>query len=230
MKQQNKAYILLSGGQDSFVCLLWALENFELVEAISILYGQRHSKELEYAQKVANYFKVKHAVYDVGDFLKSIAQSSLLDGSSHNTQHVVASNLPASFVPNRNGLFLTIASNHAFMQNEKHIYLVTGTCETDYSGYPDCRDNYIKSKQIELSLGLDRPVTIHTPLMWKSKAQTFEMADNYGKLKELNELTLTCYNGNENMNEWGRGCGDCPSCLLRKKGYEEFINGEGNNA
>ncbi|HAJ28240.1 MAG TPA: 7-cyano-7-deazaguanine synthase QueC, partial [Syntrophus sp. (in: bacteria)] len=88
--------------------------------------------------------------------------------------------------------------------------------------YPDCRDNYIKAKAVELSLGLDRPVTIHTPLMWKNKAQVFEMAYNAGKIKELQELTLTCYNGNEQMNEWGRGCSQCPACQLREKGFEEF--------
>lgn len=220
---KHKAYILLSGGQDSFVCLAWALPQFEEVEAVSIAYNQRHSKELEYAAKVAAHFGVKHTVYNIGDFLSSISDSSLLNNDNHNAHHQQAENLPASFVPNRNGLFLTIISNHAFRQNERLIQIVTGTCETDFSGYPDCRDSYIKAKEVELSLGLDRAVTIHTPLMWKTKAQTFEMAAQAGKLKELIEDTLTCYNGVEDLHEWGRGCGDCPSCKLRKKGYEEYM-------
>jgi len=220
--KEDKAYILLSGGQDSFVCLLWALELFNKVETVSIAYGQRHMKELNYASLIAAHFVVEHTVYDVGNFVKTIADSSLLNHESHNNNHKQAENLPASFVPNRNGLFLTIIANHAFRKNEKHIHLVTGTCETDYSGYPDCRDSYIKAKQVELSLGLDRPVTIHTPLMWKNKAQTFEMAYKAGKIEEINKLTLTCYNGEESLNPWGRGCGNCPSCNLRKNGFEEF--------
>jgi len=222
-ENKEKAYILLSGGQDSFVCLAWALHQFSEVEAVSISYGQRHSRELYYAAKIASHFRVRHTIYQTGDFLKSIAESSLLNEENHNTMHRQAENLPASFVPNRNGLFLTIISNHAFKNNEKRIHIIIGTCETDYSGYPDCRDNYIKAKSVELSLGLDRPVTIFTPLMWKTKAQTFEMADQYGKLQELNELTLTCYNGVETMNKWGRGCGECPACKLRKKGFDEFM-------
>ena len=218
------AYVLLSGGQDSFVCLVWALQNFEHTEAVSINYGQRHKLELHYAERVANHFGVKHTIYDIGNLIKSLTESTLLNDGDHNQAHRLATNLPASFVPNRNGIFLTIISNHAFRNNENRINLVTGTCETDFSGYPDCRDHYIKAKALELSLGLDRPVSIFTPLMWKTKAQTFEMAKQAGKLKELIELTLTCYNGHETMNEWGRGCGDCPACKLRKKGYEEFLN------
>ncbi len=225
--KNHKAYILLSGGQDSFVCLLWALDRFNKVDAITIDYGQSHSKEIEYARKISQHFNISHTLYNIGDFLKNLSTSSLLNTSDHNTHHKQSDNLPASFVPNRNGLFLTIISSHAFNQNEKRIELITGTCETDFSGYPDCRDTYIKSKEVELSLGLDLPVTIHTPLMWKTKAQTFAMAEKAGKLKELIELTLTCYNGVEVLNEWGRGCGHCPSCLLRKKGFEEFRKNNG---
>jgi 7-cyano-7-deazaguanine synthase len=222
MKTTETAYLLLSGGQDSFVCLLWAMENFTKVEAVSIQYGQRHKREIEYAAKIAAHFEIKHTVYDIGTFISSITESTLLNNGDHNTSHTLADNLPASFVPNRNGIFLTIISNHAFRKGEKHIHLVTGTCETDFSGYPDCRDNYIKAKALELSLGLDRPVTIFTPLMWKTKAETFKMAADRNKLKELVELTLTCYNGAETLNEWGRGCGDCPACKLRRNGYDTF--------
>jgi 7-cyano-7-deazaguanine synthase len=220
----EKAYVLLSGGQDSFACMIWAQENFKEVEAVSLNYGQRHNKELFYAKVVADHFNAQHTVYDLGDFFKAMTTSTLLGSGDHNTKHELASHLPASFVPNRNGLFLTVISNHAYKRGDKHLHLVTGTCETDYSGYPDCRDNYIKTKQIELSMGLDRPVSIHTPLMWLTKAQTFAIAASAGKLNEMIELTLTCYNGIENMNEWGRGCGECPSCLIRKNGYIEFKN------
>jgi 7-cyano-7-deazaguanine synthase len=221
-KQQEKAYVLLSGGQDSFVCLVWALQNFESVETVSINYGQKHKLELRYAAQIAEQFRVRNTLYDIGNFIKSLTESSLLNDGDHNKAHHLASNLPASFVPNRNGIFLTIVSNHAFRNNEKRINLVTGTCETDFSGYPDCRDSYIKAKALELSLGLDRPINIYTPLMWKNKAETFYLAHRSGKLRELVELTLTCYNGNETLHEWGRGCGECPACKLRKKGYDEF--------
>lgn len=221
-KQKEKAYILLSGGQDSFVSLIWGLENFEEIEAVSIKYNQKHQKELEYARLITIHFNIKHTIYDIGTFFNQLTNSTLLQGGDHNSQHPNASNLPSSFVPNRNGVFLTVIANHAYKQEAKRINLITGTCETDFSGYPDCRDSYIKSKAIELSLGLDRPVNIFTPLMWKNKAETFKMAFDAGKLKELNELTLTCYNGNETQNEWGRGCGNCPACKLRKKGFEEF--------
>ena len=223
--QSNTAYILLSGGQDSFVCLAWALENFKKVEAISIDYGQKHIKELEYAQKIANHYRVPHQLYSMKEIFKFLDESTLLNSKSehhHSHLHALAKNLPSSFVPNRNGLFLSLASNHAFKKREKQIHLVTGVCETDFSGYPDCRDVYIKAKSVELSLGLDRPVSIHTPLMWKSKAETFAMAFAKGHLKKLLELTLTCYQGVEDINSWGRGCSKCPACLIRKKGYLEF--------
>ncbi len=223
-KQSGKAYILLSGGQDSFVSLIWALQNFESTEAVSIEYGQRHNKELHYASKIAKYFGIKHTIYNIGDFFSKMTVSTLLNDGDHNKTHDLAKSLPASFVPNRNGIFLTVVSNHALKNGETSIHIVLGACETDYSGYPDCRDVYIRAKQNELSLGLDLPVLIHTPLMWKTKAQTFQMAQEAGKLNELIEMTLTCYNGDENLNEWGRGCGECPACRLRKNGFERFKN------
>ncbi|MBN1462671.1 MAG: 7-cyano-7-deazaguanine synthase QueC [Paludibacteraceae bacterium] len=219
---KEKAYLLLSGGQDSFVCLAWALQRFGEVEAVSILYNQRHAKELEYAAKIAKHFGIKHTMYNIGDFFSAISDSSLLTSGNHFEQHQQAKNLPASFVPNRNGLFLTIISNHAFRNDEAHIHIVAGVCETDYSGYPDCRHQYIKAKEAELSLGLERAVTIHTPLMWKTKSQTFQMAADALKLKELIEMTLSCYNGVEDLHEWGRGCTECPACKIRMRGYEEY--------
>jgi len=179
--------------------------------------------ETRYAQNIAHKFNVPLYLYDIGDFLKKIADSTLLNPGDHNKAHLHSCNLPASFIPNRNGLFLTIASNHAFRNDEYHIHLVTGTCQTDYSGYPDCRDKFIKAKAKELTLGLDRPVSIHTPLMFKTKAETFAMAYKADKLQGLIEGTMTCYNGIETLNAWGRGCGNCPACQLRRKGFEEFL-------
>ena len=219
----DTAYILLSGGQDSFVCLAWALKQFAQVEALSIEYGQRHSQELEYAKKIADYYAVPHHLYSLGQLFSPLSQSTLLQAQGdHHKKHALAKHLPSSFVPNRNGLFLTLASNHAFNRGEQHIHLVTGTCQTDFSGYPDCRDAYIKAKAVELSLGLDRPVSIHTPLMWKSKAETFALASQEGRLEKMLDLTLSCYEGVEDPHPWGRGCAHCPACELRKKGYEEF--------
>jgi 7-cyano-7-deazaguanine synthase len=219
----EKAYVLLSGGQDSFVCLIWALQNYASVETVSINYGQRHSRELHYAVEISKHFGVKNTIYDIGEFFKLLTISTLLSDGDHNLNHELANHLPASFVPNRNGIFLSVISNHAYRNADKHINIIIGVCETDYSGYPDCRDNYIKAKQIELAIGLDRPVSIITPLMWKNKAETFELANDAGKLKELIELTISCYNGVEALKEWGRGCGECPACMLRKNGYENFL-------
>ncbi len=219
----EKAYVLVSGGQDSFVSLLWALRHFEKVEALSLSYGQRHAEEIRFAEKICEKYQVPHSRYDLGDFLKSTTRSALLEKKSDISEgHPSSPGLPASFVPNRNGLFLTVAANHAFGKNYRPIHLVIGACETDYSGYPDCRDAYLKAKAVELSLGLDLPVFIHAPLMFKSKAETFLMAEDYGELETLLWETLTCYNGAHQKQVWGLGCGECPACKLRAKGWAEF--------
>ncbi|MEJ5265004.1 MAG: 7-cyano-7-deazaguanine synthase QueC [Bacteroidales bacterium] len=221
--EQHTAYVLLSGGQDSFVSLIWAMRNFQSVEAVSIAYQQQHNKELAYASRIAEKYNVKHFVYNIDNFFRQLTVSSLLGGNDHNQKHQLADTLPASFVPNRNGIFLTIIATHAYRYRQSQIHLVTGVCQTDYSGYPDCRDNYIRTKALELSLGLDVPVYIHTPLMWKNKAETFEMANEMGVLNDLIENTLSCYNGVETLHPWGRGCDNCPACRLRKNGYENFL-------
>lgn len=219
----KRAYILLSGGQDSFTSLLWARENFSAVKAVSVVYGQRHEKELAYASKLARKYAGSHAIVDIGDMLAALDPSALLHPEENIADsHPVDKSLPASFVPNRNGLFLTLAANVAYADDTEDIHLIIGACQTDYSGYPDCRDVYIKAKGVELSLGLDRPVTIHTPLMWMDKAEAFSMVAGFGKLDELRENTLTCYNGVETLHPWGRGCSQCPACTLRSEGYENF--------
>ena len=227
-KSTGNAYLLLSGGQDSFVCLLWATKKFSKIIAVSIDYGQRHHLELKKAIAITKKFALPHYIYSLKDFFSKISISSLTNEIKPiKAQHVVDERLPASFVPNRNGLFLTLIATHAYNQHEKKIHLIIGACQTDYSGYPDCRDDYIKAKANELSLGLDREVCIHTPLMWKNKSEIFKMAKIYGELNTCLFMTLSCYEGSENKNKWGYGCGDCPACLLRKKGYDEFINKEG---
>lgn len=226
-KINQKAFVLLSGGQDSFVSLLWAINNFIEVEAVTIKYNQTHKKEIDYARNIATKFGIPHYLYDIDNFFKVLSTSSLLGEGSHNNKHSLDSQLPASFVPGRNGIFLSILAIHAYSRSIDNLNLVIGVNQVDFSGYPDCRDNYIKAKQIELSLGLNRQVIIYTPLIYLSKAEIFLIADEYGKLKELIEYTLTCYNGVEEMNEWGRGCGNCPACIIRKNGYEEFLKLKG---
>lgn len=228
-KINQKAFVLLSGGQDSFVSLLWAINNFTEVEAVTIKYNQTHKKEIDYARNIAKKFGIPHYLYDIDNFFKVLSTSSLLGEGSHNNKHSLDSQLPASFVPGRNGIFLSILAIHAYSRSVNNLNLVIGVNQVDFSGYPDCRDNYIKAKQIELSLGLNRQVIIYTPLIYLSKAEIFMIADEYGKLKELIEYTLTCYNGVEEMNEWGRGCGNCPACIIRKNGYEEFLKIKGFN-
>ncbi len=223
MTESTKVFVLVSGGQDSFVCLLWALQKFPHVEAIGIKYGQRHEIELTYAKQFCERLKVKYRQYDLGDYLKNFSSALLHPQDNISGQHEQASNLPASFVPGRNGLFFTVAATHAFQQGVPSITLVSGVCQTDYSGYPDCRDEYVKAKAHELSLGFEKPVEILTPLMFLDKAATFEMAAQAGELEHLLTDTMTCYEGKTTLNSWGRGCGVCPSCLLRKKGFEKYL-------
>lgn len=219
----HNCYLLLSGGQDSFACFLWAKKKFKNIYPLTINYGQKHSKEIFYAKKITKKFSLPYKEIKITNLLKNFSHSSLLNPQIKiNSAHQIAKNLPSSFVANRNSIFLTLLSNYAFSNGEQEIHLVTGACQTDYSGYPDCRNSFIQAKAIELSFSLDREVNIHTPLMWKNKADTFEIAHQSGFLKEMLTLTLTCYNGNTIKNKWGMGCDDCPSCLLRKKGFFEF--------
>jgi len=222
-KLNQKVYILLSGGQDSFVSLLWAMNNFTDIEAVTINYNQTHENEINYATRIAKIYNIPHYIYNIDNFFKVLSVSSLTGKGDHNLKHPIDSELPASFVPGRNGIFLTILAIHAYTRSVDRLNLIIGVNQVDFSGYPDCRDNYIKAKQLELSLGLNREIIIYTPLIYLSKAEIFLLADEYGKLNELKELTLSCYNGIERLNEWGRGCGNCPACIIRKNGYEEFL-------
>lgn len=217
----KKAVVLFSGGQDSTTCLGWACKKWgkENVLALGFNYGQRHDVELKVAQEIAKDLGVDYKILKV-DF-SEVSKSALLDKSR--SVNDTCDNLPASFVPGRNIFFLNYASVLAYQLGYKNI--VTGVCQTDFSGYPDCRDNFVKATQVSLSLGLEAEIMIHTPLMSLTKAQTWALAQSV-ECVLLVKLSHTCYNGvREVQYEWGFGCGECPACQLRRKGYEEWKSG-----
>lgn len=211
---KGKAVVVFSGGQDSTTCLFWALKNFEEVIAVTFDYGQRHKLEIECAKEIAAELNVEHHILDMG-LLNQLAPNALTREDIP-VQAGVDGALPNTFVEGRNMLFLTFASVLAKVKGAKHI--VTGVCETDFSGYPDCRDVFIKSLNVTLNLAMDYEFVIHTPLMWLDKAQTWELADQLGRLDYVREKTLTCYNGIK-----GSGCGECPACKLRNRGLENYL-------
>ncbi len=217
------ALVLMSGGQDSATCLLWGKKNFKKLEAVSFFYEQRHAREINYAKKICKKFDIRIKIIDLS-FLQDIVVSSLFAGGGDlSSNHTSCKSVPSSFVPYRNLIFLTVASAWAGTIGIRH--LITGVCETDYSGYADCRDVFIKSAQTALNLSTDfknKNIVIHTPLMWLTKAEEFRMAEEFGYLDFILNETLTCYRGDEKINDFGMGCGKCPSCLLRKKGYDEY--------
>jgi 7-cyano-7-deazaguanine synthase len=213
----KKALVLLSGGQDSTTCLYWALSKFKEVEAIGFDYGQMHILELKQAQKIAKDVGVNYKIFDVKNLL---ASSSLTEKTDHNEKSNINKDLPASFTAGRNILFLSIAGSYAAEKGIKNI--ITGVCQTDYSGYPDCRKTTMDAMQNVLSLGYGAgDFVIHTPLMYLTKAQTWKMAKELNCLDVIINDTLTDYNGSEIMNEWGRGVEDNPATILRVKGYFE---------
>lgn len=220
----KKAVVIFSGGQDSTTCLGWAIKRFDNVVAISFNYGQKHSIELEQSKKITEYFKIEHHVVDIS-FLNQIVDSALVHNNGDvNANHSRLKHLPASFVPNRNAIFITLA--HAYAQKIGAEYLITGVCETDYSGYPDCRESFIQSIEQTLNLASDATIKILTPLMKLNKAQTFQLAKEEEILDLIIEESHTCYNGNRTKKfDWGYGCGECPACILRAKGYENFTKG-----
>jgi 7-cyano-7-deazaguanine synthase len=221
--KNDDALVLVSGGQDSTTCLFWAKKNFKKIYAVSFNYGQKHSNEINIAAKICDKLNVSHKVIDI-TFISNIVESNLFIGKDNvNKKHKLNKNVPSSFVPYRNLLFLSLAA--AWASTLKIRHLVIGVCETDYSGYADCRDVFIKSMQASLNLATDfkEKVVIHTPLMWLTKAETFKFAEELGCLDFIIEETLTCYNGSEKINNYGKGCGKCPACRIRKKGYEDFL-------
>ncbi|MUK29752.1 7-cyano-7-deazaguanine synthase QueC [Aliivibrio fischeri] len=212
----STAIVVFSGGQDSTTCLIQALTQYDHVHCITFDYGQRHNQEIEVAKKVAiELGAASHKVMDVG-LLNELAVSSLTRDNIPVSHELQENGLPNSFVPGRNILFLTLAGIYAYQLGAEAV--ITGVCETDFSGYPDCRDEFVKSINQSLVLGMDRQLEIKTPLMWLNKAETWALADKYGKLDYVRNHTLTCYNG-----VIGDGCGDCPSCDLRKNGLDSYL-------
>lgn len=215
MQNTKKAIILLSGGQDSTTCLYWAAKRFDELHAIGFDYGQMHARELEFAQR--NAAKVG-AMFEIINVQKLLAPSSLTEHSNHNQKSYLNKDLPASFTAGRNLLFLTIAASRAAAQGINDI--VTGVCQTDYSGYPDCRRNTIDAQQLTLSLGIGAgDFRIHTPLMYLDKAQTWKLAAELDCVEDIQNYTLTDYNGDMTPNPWGYGKTDNPASKLRAEGY-----------
>jgi 7-cyano-7-deazaguanine synthase len=231
MSHPDTALVLFSGGQDSTVCLAWALERFARVETIGFDYGQRHAVELTmrpvirerlarlrpgWAERLGDDHVIRL------DALAAISETALTRDMAI---ELGGNGLPTTFVPGRNLIFLSFAGALAYRRGAKH--LVAGMCETDYSGYPDCRDDTIKAMQVALGLGMDRRFVLHTPLMWIDKAATFAMAEEIGGKLLLDlviESTHSCYQGDRtHRHAWGYGCGNCPACKLRADGYRRFV-------
>jgi len=213
--KKEKAVVVFSGGQDSTTCLFWALERFAEVEAVTFDYNQRHRLEIECAQNIANELGIKHRILDMS-LLNQLAPNALTRNDIE-VKDGEDGELPSTFVPGRNLLFLSFAGVIASQIGAKHI--VTGVCETDFSGYPDCRDVFIKSLNVTLNLSMDDSFVIDTPLMWLNKEETWELADRLGAFEFVREKTLTCYNG-----IIADGCGECPACKLRQKGLVDYLS------
>jgi 7-cyano-7-deazaguanine synthase len=231
----DTALVLFSGGQDSTVCLAWALERFARVETVGFAYGQRHAVELSVRPRVRDAM----AALDGGwaarlgeDHMVDLAALAAISETALTRSvaiEVADSGLPTTFVPGRNLIFFCFAGAIAYRRGARH--LVAGMCETDFSGYPDCRDDTVKAMQLALGLGMDRRFVIHTPLMWIDKAETFALAHEIGGdpfVDLLVEETHTCYLGDRShRHAWGYGCGECPACRLRAQGFERWRRGRG---
>jgi 7-cyano-7-deazaguanine synthase len=228
--REDRALVLFSGGQDSTVCLGWALEHFAQVETLGFDYGQRHAVELEVRPHLRERIAALRPQWKDRLGTDQVVRIDALGAISDTalTRDVAIemsdSGLPSTFVPGRNIIFFSFAAAVAYRRGARH--LVAGMCETDYSGYPDCRDDTIKAVQVALGLGMDRSFVIHTPLMWIDKAATFAMAQDIGGDEFLNlviEDTHSCYMGDRtHRHAWGYGCGTCPACELRADGYARF--------
>jgi len=213
---KETALVVFSGGQDSTTCLFWAKREFKRVYALSFLYGQKHRKEVELAAGIARRAEVPFEVMDVS-FIGSLGHNALTDTRIQMDEEKPAGTFPNTFVPGRNLFFLSIAAVYARERGIRHI--VTGVSQTDFSGYPDCRDSFVKSLNVTLNLAMDEQFVLHTPLMWIDKAATWALADELGVLDLVRHETLTCYNGIP-----GDGCGHCPACTLRREGLEKYLS------
>ena len=228
----DSALVLFSGGQDSTVALAWALERFARVETVGFDYGQRHVIELDVRPRLRERMAALKSEWKArlgDDHRISIDALAAISDSALTSETAIAfadSGLPNTFVPARNLIFFTFAGALAYRRGARHI--VAGMCETDYSGYPDCRDDTVKAMQVALTLGLDKRLTLHTPLMWIDKADTFALAEELGGKPFLDlviEDSHSCYMGDRShRHAWGYGCGDCPACQLRAQGFAKFMS------
>ncbi|MBC3807149.1 7-cyano-7-deazaguanine synthase QueC [Undibacterium seohonense] len=229
----KRALVLFSGGQDSTTCLAWALSRYQHVETIGFDYGQRHAIELSMRPQVLQKIRTISSDWDHRLGEDHVIDLSLISQLSHTamTENIAiqmqANGLPNTFVPGRNLMFMLVAATLAYRRQLG--ILVGGMCETDFSGYPDCRDDSLKALQVAINLGMDSRLNIETPLMWIDKAQSWRLADSLGGsalIELIRRDTHTCYLGERGqMHAWGHGCGSCPACELRAKGYQEFTAG-----
>jgi 7-cyano-7-deazaguanine synthase len=220
----HKALVLFSGGQDSTTCLAWALARYAHVETIGFAYGQRHAVEMDCRPPIRNALGATHPnlgpdhVIDIAAGLAALGATALTSGGPIETG---PGGLPTTFVPGRNLLFLTYAAALAWRRGLRRI--VGGMCETDFSGYPDCRDDTVKAMQLALNLGMERRFVLETPLMWLDKQATWALAADLGITGLVIEHTHTCYRGDRTRRHaWGYGCGDCPACHLRADGFSKW--------
>jgi len=230
MTHGEGALVLLSGGQDSTVCLAWALTQFRRVETVGFDYGQRHRIELECRRQIRERMAALNPNWadKLGDdhtlTLDALGEVSNTALTRNASIEVGACGLPNTFVPGRNLIFLTFAAALAYRRGIRHV--IGGMCETDYSGYPDCRDDTIKALQVALNLGMEQRFVLHTPLMWIDKAQTWRLAQDLGGQGLVDLIvseTHTCYLGDRiHSHPWGYGCGECPACQLRSDGFKRY--------
>ena len=214
--KKEAALVCFSGGQDSTTCLFWAKKHFSRVEAVCFTYGQKHSLEIEVARKIAADADVPFQLLDVSLISQLDPNCSLTNTGISMDQEKPADSYPNTFVPGRNMVFLTFA---AILARSKGIFnLVTGVSEADFSGYPDCRDTFVRSLNVTLNLAMDERFVIHTPLMDRDKSEVWELADELGVFDLVRTQTLTCYNG-----IMAEGCGHCPACKLRREGLEKYL-------
>ena len=224
MLSKNKALVVFSGGQDSTTFLFWAKQHFDEVYALCFRYGQKHVIEVDMARNIAEKAGIPFEVRDVSFISQLSSGCSLTDSNvpmdkeppTLSSSHDGRITPPNTFVPGRNLFFLSIAAVYA--REHGIMNLVTGVSQTDYSGYPDCRDSFIRSLNVSLNLAMDEQFVIHTPLMWIDKAETWKLADDLGVFDIVRNETLTCYNGIK-----GDGCGECPACKLRRQGLETYL-------
>ena len=226
----KKALVLFSGGQDSTTCLAWALNHYDTVETIGFRYGQRHAVELDVRPKILE--KMRRFAIDWPGELgpDHICDLSLISDISETAMtadmeiRMMENGLPNTFVPGRNLMFLTVAAMLAYRRGLN--VLVGGMCEPDFSGYPDCRDDAIQALQVALNIGMDTRLNLVTPLMWKNKKETWQLAFDLGGQSLVDLIvqdTHTCYMGtHDQLHEWGYGCGKCPACMLRKRGFTQY--------